>query len=116
MPQPTAPPHLGVESWAGGVCHIGQIPFFCLCDWLDTRQKFNPFAFLDYPGKVGDGEVGVSLKVRPSGFPDNGRAFEKALLVAIPSTNSTTAPGGLLAGLLGPQLAALLDPNQLKAT
>ena len=116
MPQPTAAPHPGVESWARGDGHVGQIRFFCLCDWLDSQDKFDPFAFLDYLENVGDGEVGVFLKVRQSGVPDNGRAFKEVLLDDIPLTNSTTAPGSLLAGPLGPQLAALLDPNQLKAT
>ena len=116
VPQPAAPPHPGVESWAGGGGHVGQIRFFCLHNWLDSQDKFDPFAFLDYLENVGDGEVGVSFKVRPSGVPDNRRAFEEVLLDDIPSTNSTTAPGSLFGGLLGPQLAALLDPNQLKAT
>ena len=116
MPQPTAQPHPGVESCAGGDGHMGHIRFFCLCDSLDSQDTFDPFAFLDYLENVWDGEVGVSLKVRPSGVPDNGRAFEEVLLNDIPSTNSSTAPGSLLAGLLGPQLAAILDPNQLKAT
>ena len=116
MPQPAVPQQPGVESWAGGDGHVGQIRFFCWRDWLDSQDKLDPFAFLDYLENVGDGKVGVSLKVRPSGVPDNGRAFEEVLLDNIPSTNSTTAPGSLLAGLLGPQLTALLDPNQLKAT
>ena len=116
MPEHATPPQRGVESWAAGDGHVGQTQFFCLRDWLDSRDKFDPFAFLDYLENVGDGEVGVSLKVRPSEVPDNGRAFQEVPLDDIPSTNSTTAPGSLLARLLGPQLAALLDPNQLKAT
>ena len=116
MPQPAAPPQPGVESWAEGDGQVGQMRFFRLRDWIDSRDKFDPFASLDYLENVGDGEVGVFLKVRPTGVPDNGRAFEEVLLNNIPSTKSTTAPGCLLVGFLGPQLAALLDPNQLKAT
>ena len=116
MPQPTAPPHPGLESWAGVDAHVGRIRFLCLRDWLDARGKFDPFAFLHYLKNVGNGEVRVSLKGRPSGVLDNGTTFEEVLLNDIPSTNSTTASGSLLAELLGPQLAALLDPNQLKAT
>ena len=58
----------------------------------------------------------MSPKVRPSEVPDNGRAFEEVLLDDMPLTNSTTAPGSLWAGPLGPQLAASSDPNELKAT
>ena len=38
MPQLTAPPLPGLESWAAGDGHIGQIRLFCLCDWLDSRD------------------------------------------------------------------------------
>ena len=60
------------------------------------------------------------LRLDHPGVPDNGRAFEEVLMNDIASrpndTSSATAPGRLLVGLLGPQLAVLLDPNQLKAT
>ena len=88
----------------------------CLRDWLDTRGKSDPFAFLDYLENAVDGAVGVCLNVRPSLVVDNGRPFEEVLLDDIPSTKSRTAPCSLLTGLLGPQLLPLLDSNHLKST
>ena len=83
--------------------------------WLIAQCTFNPFTYFDDLETVGDGEVGVSLKVRPWGAPDAERSFRAVLVDDSASrgkdVEQVMTSAGLLGRLLGLELAALVHPN-----